>query len=563
MHGIGGLAAVEHGSQSKASSAVNRWRWLEPAAWCALALAVAWGVPVSHNELPRLTPDSTQYLSAADCLRALHHFDTYLLHYDTERSHGTIPAPLTWYPPGYPSAIALLSALGLSLESAALWISLVSFAMVTVGIFYLTRALCSSPWAARAGALCWIASSHALFFSEAALSEALFTLLGVAGALLMLRGLRPGEARGAARCWIGSVVLAGLSYWVRYAGALWIVAFLAIISWRAVLRKKGGPSRKTALAAAAAGLVTIGPIAIRNLLLAGDWKGGNNTPMVKPIGPFLRASAALPFHLLFGDAAWPRLRIALAVAAVSAAGLFVVLLTGMWKAPCPAKQAQPARSAAQIVVALAFIYSAGMAWIAFHSVVTYDTRMYLPVLPHLICLLAAGIGNAMPRAPKNGWQWPAALALTVCLVAAYCASNWISLAASPEDSLWATRQALRQPGTTGVSVEQRLVRELRDGEVIAATNGQLAGYALHHPALSLVSHNFSKIDWDDGTLRSQMVRFGASRLLVFRDPNLDPVLADSPLLSNLAQGRTTSWLDLESCSSAACVYRISARGALQ
>src|SRR5215469_8891031 len=236
MNRMAALATLEHASKSQ-SAAGAPWRWLEPAAWCALALTMASGVPNFHGELPRMTPDSTQYLSAAYSFRTLHHFDTYLPHNDTERSYGTIPAPLTWYPPGYPAAIAILSRFGLRVEAAALWISIVAFVAVTAGIVYLTRALCPSVWPARAAALCWIGSSHALFFSGAALSESLFTMLGVASVWLMHCGLRLGESlrarRGAACCWIGSAVAAGLSFWVRYAGALWIVACLSVIAWRA------------------------------------------------------------------------------------------------------------------------------------------------------------------------------------------------------------------------------------------------------------------------------------------------------------------------------------------
>lgn len=254
--------------------------WLEPVAWCALALAAACGGHSAGEQLPYVTPDSAQYLSAAQCLRTRHRFETNLLHYDTERSYGIVPAPLTWYPPGYPAAIAFLSTFGLGYELAALWISIASFVAVTAGVWQTMRMLDPSLWPARAAVVCWIASSQALFFSGAALSESLFTLFGVAIALLMLRG---SANRGAAWWWIGAAIVAGLSYWVRYAGALWVLASLGVIGARILLQKKQGPTPWTAAIAAAAALLVITPVMIRNVALVGDWRGGNNLAAVKPL----------------------------------------------------------------------------------------------------------------------------------------------------------------------------------------------------------------------------------------------------------------------------------------
>ena len=109
----------------------------EPTAWCVLALIVA-VVQLPHQGMrPRLENDSFQYLSAASQVRSTGQMATTLVHFDTERKHGVIPAPLTWFPPGYPIAIGAVSTLGLSFETSALLISVACFVLVTAGAWRL------------------------------------------------------------------------------------------------------------------------------------------------------------------------------------------------------------------------------------------------------------------------------------------------------------------------------------------------------------------------------------------------------------------------------------------
>src|SRR5436190_6520184 len=115
---------------------------LEPLAWCAVALVVALAAYWERGALPIITSDSTQYLSTARNLRLTHRIETSLVHFVTERSHGVIPAPLTTFAPGYPAAIAMVSmASGSNYETAGLWISMISFALVAGGIWRLVEML--------------------------------------------------------------------------------------------------------------------------------------------------------------------------------------------------------------------------------------------------------------------------------------------------------------------------------------------------------------------------------------------------------------------------------------
>jgi hypothetical protein len=495
-------------------------------------------------------------LSAAEHLRSDHRIETSLIHFNTERSHGTAPAPLTWFPPGYPAAIALVSLLGCGYETAALWISITSFALVTVGVWLLVRMLDPSRWVARAAVLCWLTNSHALFFSVAVLSESMFTFLGLAGLLFLLQADGCENNRRAGVCWVGSAVMAGLSYCVRYAGILWAVAFLTVLWAGIAFRRKGRPSWRVAIAATASAVLLIAPLMIRNLILVGDWRGGNNTPFSMPLREFAVTTPKLLFHLVFGDADSSQLWLPAAVVCIGLIGICIAAVTKAVKVAPPTPLPSPlSTTRGRIVLAVTIIYVAGIAAIALRSVISYRQRMFLPVLPHLAGLSTVGIAFMVRRLPTRAWQRWVGTGMLLCILASYVAANVVSRAATPPDGLQRTQEALLQRDGTGVSVKERLEQELQGGEVIAATNGQLLGYILRHPTLSLVDRRFGAVSWNEQLLRKEMTRFGARHLVVFRSGEFAPVVEESPFLSALANGHPAPWLQLVTSSRDICVYR--------
>ncbi len=530
----------------------KEWLRLEPIVWFCVALGVTLA-QIPSGGAPHIYSDSCQYLSAADHLRSAHRMETSLVHFDTERSHGTIPAPLTWFPPGYPAAIALVSLTGVSLESAALGISMAAFALAAGVLWYLMRALEASRWAAWAAVLCWLANSNAQTYSVAAMSESLFTLVGLAGVLVLVGLARKSDGVGIGVCRIGSVALVGLSYWIRYAGILWIAACLTIIwvdFWR---RKKGERFWGTAVAATGMAVVSILPLAIRNVMLVGDWRGGNNTPFsISPVRLAISGVRAF-IHTAVGDGTVRQLALAAAIALIGIAGFCVVALM---RAPkFPAVMPEPPRPAVGwwVVLAASSIYLGGIAAIAFRAVISYDSRMYLPVLPELIALFVAAVEVAIGR--QKGWLRAAGPGIAACLVLGYCVANALSGARGAADGFQETQRALMEADATGLSVERHLGRELEPGEAIAATNGQMAGYILKRRTLSLVGLPYGRMPWNEDTLRTEMSRFGTRYLLVFRNAALDPVVEQSQLLTALGGGQATPWLRLVSSTKGLCLYR--------
>jgi hypothetical protein len=478
---------------------------------------------------------------------------TSLVHFDTERSHGTIPAPLTWFPPGYPLAITGVSQLGYSHETAALLISVASFVFVAWALWRFVRIIDPSPWTARAAVLCWLVSSQAFFYSVSALSEAMFTMLGLASLLFLVCTEEMNNSVHVWMCWLGSAAMAGLSYWVRYAGILWVLGCLAFLVAQIVYGNNGKRSRRPAIAAIALLFLLVAPVMIRNVMLVGDWRGGNNTPAAMPLGKFAVDSAKLAFHLVLGDApirqlALPAVLIAIGVIGVCIVARYFLRTSVSWRMLLTKQE---------IVLAAFLLYTGGIAGIALRSVIEYAPRMFIPVLPHLIVLATCFVAFVLRHPSARSCPRWVHLTIVLCLLLGYTIGNFFSRALPEPDTFEKTEEALLQPDRTGRSVKDVLAHELEPNEVIASTNGQAAGYILAHPTLSLVGYPYDLTPWSEPVLHKQIDRFRARYLLVFRDAAYDPVVTESRFLRALAAGRTAApWLQLVIENPSICVYRV-------
>lgn len=536
-----------------------RWELLEPMLWCALALVVE-VVQLPPQRVPRLGNDSFQYLSAANQLRSTHRIATSLVHFETERSHGTIPAPLTTFAPGYPLAIAVVSAIGFSYERAALLISIGSFVLVAGGLWRLMRILDPSLWTARAAVLCWLSNSYALEYSASVTGEPLFTVFGLASLLFLAHAIEMDADAHNGICWIGSAAMAGASYWVRYAGVLWVFTFvvLLLVQIKAGSSKKK-PPRTAAIVSGALPLLLLMPLMVRNAVLVGDWKGGNNTPAAMPISRLVIDTPKILYHLILGDATISHLWFPMSFVIIGLIGVCVAgfRAKGAERLPSFRKLLSlfPPVTNTGVVLAAFLIYSSGITVIAVRSVISYSSRLFVPVLPHLIALLACGVAFLVRRLPAAAYS-RLAPAMSLCLLLGYCMGNYASRMSLGLDKYELTQQALLRPDATGRSIKQFLDRKLRPGDVIAATNGQAAGYALNHPTLSLVGRPYGLLSWTAPELRTELARFGATYLLVFRDARLDPVIEESPFLAALARGASPLWLRLAGFNGDIYVYRV-------
>ncbi|HEX6267629.1 MAG TPA: hypothetical protein VFZ81_12120, partial [Burkholderiales bacterium] len=116
--------------------------------WCLLAaLAILLRAQVAGG--PELGNDSYQYLVTAENWRLGEPAATSIVHFDPERTHGRIPAPVTTFPPGYPLLVALLSSAGLSGEQAGVLLSALATLALIAMFGRATAVLGVPPAAAR------------------------------------------------------------------------------------------------------------------------------------------------------------------------------------------------------------------------------------------------------------------------------------------------------------------------------------------------------------------------------------------------------------------------------
>jgi hypothetical protein len=474
---------------------------------------------------PRLSNDSYQYLSVADNLSAGRGISTDLVHFDVERAHGTVPAPLTTFAPGFPVALAALGAVGFPARAAGALVTLLAAAF-TVGLLGLAcSALGFEARVARLTLLGFAANANTLIYAEALTSEALFTLLLVAVVLCCLMA-EEASPRAAPFFSLAAGILAGCSYWVRYAGVLLVAGLAAALGLLLVVRR----TRRAfgALVAALAGaLPIVGAGFARNIRLTGGWRGGNNKIVHHPLVSIAHDTITSFVHLVLGDSVS---RLGRAAQALSVVGMVLALLA--WRR-------RPRGPGFLLVAVVAGVYALLMFYLGLTSVISYDTRMFFPILPLLLLAFAALVSP--PRAPRR-----AAQALAWASAAAYVLSGSLGFAASKHRSApdeVAARWAL--PAADGRPLGDWLVDRLRPGEPLVASDGQVTGYVLHRPVVSLLESEYSDAVWSEPEIAHTMERFHARFLILYTHPTSSGAAAvqrESPFLAGLVADKPATGL---------------------
>ena len=494
---------------------------------------------------PILGEDSYQYLSAAANLTDGHGLRTSILHYDVDRSTGTLPAPLTMWPVGYPVAIGSLHVLGVPLEAAAVLISALAFVALVPLFGAVARPLGLTPFATRLALLWLLANSWSAAFPAAAVSESLFTALIVGAVALCLRS----DAIADSRAWplLVAGVLLGLAYWVRFAGLLVLAGILTYFAVAAIVRRDRTSLRRLALIGLPAALL-IGAHAIRSLMLTGSWAGGHEKAASSTLPEVLKGLVASVHHLFFGSAATTQI----GVAEVTVIGGLLALGAAFVQAIRRPRQDGDfdVLLALGLLASVIAVYSAGLIYIGTSVAVTFDTRLFYPLLPVLILAMAAVFTIIERRVMAPGIRRQlrvAALAVT----AAYVLINGRSLAVAagplPHEAAAARLAAVRPWIDANVPGDATIV----------ASDGQATAYALHRPAVSLTHAALSDTMWTEQAVRDVMTTYHAGILILYPRADLEqnPVQAESAFLTAVLEGRLPDWLELASDSATARIYR--------
>jgi len=522
------------------------WRptWVELAGWCALAGILALAL-LAHTGTAAFRNDGYQYLSLADNIRHGNGIKTSIIYYDIERSPGTIPAPMTTFPPGYSILTAIVSMAGISPEISAVGISLLSFALLPL-IAGLTVPPGIRPWAFRTVMGLLAVNSSLLAMADSIATDALFTFVVAAAILCFSRAL--GTTKDSGLAWqICGWLLIGASYWIRYAGVFMVAGLIAFFSFEAVFRH--GRRTLLHLSTSILALGAVGANMTRNAAISGSWRGGVAKRGIH-LGLFsLRPLAVALYHALFGE---PKAKANMGILLV-AGGLAGLLFLAIrrWR---QLRGGKPKLAPAYWMLwVLILAYCAGMVYADSTMVISFNTRYLVPLLP-LLFLLAAYLLPAI----ESTAQKPVYLTCIALVLTGYFACHMRALIhyvpSVPHE------EVLRAFGG-GVSGGDDLTAwvnaNLPPGGVITATDGQATAYALRRPTLCVIDPLFTSEIWDRSRLLKEMQRFQSDYLIIY--PGLPaeaaPVQQESPLIRGLLAGRPSDGLQVAARNNSVIVLR--------
>lgn len=514
-------------------------------AGCVLA-AILGGVSFDGA---RLANDTAQYFSVADNLRAGRGPATSIIYYEEHYALGTVPAPQTVFPPGYPVAIALAAASGLATATAAFVVDLLSWVASIGLLFSIALARGHSPSRALGCAVAFACLALPWVYTHEMLSEPLFIALTLASTRC-LAGSRRQPAYGS---FLLAGVAASAAITVRYAGVFFAAAVAVVLAVELVRRR----SLRTLIH----GVAFAVPVAVttltlfwRNARLVGDFRGGNAHEVVKPIGDVLdtalkSAAALVGVGRRLGPAE---------LAALIALALVALL---MWRARGRVSLARDALAAAMrdraalLTAVYPLVSIAALLYLERVSSIGLDERMLVPLVPFafLFTLEAARGVNVGVRAPRRLAR------VTVAVVAlAYLAGQaHVARAAFEGPSRAAAiASALAEPlGETTVGDWLRARASVE--HPVLGNEPQLLGAVLERPVVGLTAPKYSPRTWTaDAALR--LIRaYGVEHVVLF--PHRVPpgsVEDRSPVLAELAAGTVPPWLVPVHVSGAVRVYRV-------
>jgi hypothetical protein len=498
----------------------------EVALWVVIG-AIA-GLVLSYTRPTELSNDSYQYLAVAENIANGRGIDTPLVHFDSERSEGRIPAPMTTFAPGYPIIVALSSLATRNFEHGARLISILSFASFAV----LMRALAGFAglrrgWTRFAIALLYT-NAFCLHMSTAVLSEPVFLLVSLTGLLLIAESVNglPGKWDLSRRLIIGQL-LVGVSYSIRYAG-IFVFASVLVHGLSMLVLLRNRRSLLYLLSSAISGTL-IACMMMRNVLLIGTWKGGDEKPVANPIFTVLSEYIRAQVHLLFGAHAvdgW-----AILAAGLSGAAILWGAITALRRRT---SRTAPLTPGASLLLIYGLVATAGLIYLGNASDIDLGPRMFFPLLPLYIvgALKVAEFGCGTANiAGKNAHYWQVMALLFIALY------GWVNLrefsAQRASTLLEDLHTSFAKPMANGRPLQEWIDVNIGKNETIAADAGQATGYLLRRPTLSLVESQYSSTRWDQETLTRQMRVFRARFLILNLNLGVkqDPVRSESEFLA--------------------------------
>lgn len=534
------------------STALWRPSFLETCGWCVLALLVALGT-LARFGTPGFGNDSYQYLSAADNIRAGKGIATSVIFFDAERAHGVIPAPLTTFPPGYPILIAAVSMIVVRPVVAAVGISVLSFVLLPF-VLRLAAPIGIRPWPFRSAVLLVIGNSQLLACATSVATEALFTFVAAAVIACFCRALV--ARKGSEAPWlISGWALAGLSYWIRYAGLFVIVGALVFFGVQFALQRSGRTSRH--LAAAILALAAVAANMARNVMVSGSWKGGvaKQGSHLVPAGlrdlwAAIRDVVLGVYHVVLGG--FVAVRVGFGEVLLGA-GLLVLLWLAI-RARTRSAERKSLLRLMKLIVGMMAVYCVAVAAANLTMVVSSGARYFVPLVP-LIGLLAVVWFSTFDVGSRGRTFRIASGALIVAGYLSIHARHWVAY--TPPAPHQEIVKAFAEPIAGGGDLSTWFHSNVAPAEVVTASNGQATAYVLHRPNLCLADPPYSTMVWTESAVFREMNRFKSSYLVLYTHlpAGFSPDQEESPFLRDLLYGKVPDWLYVAAQNGSVIVFR--------
>ena len=543
------VAGIDGGRRDEGTSRASILTWLVVTSALLVLRALTGGAA------PAIAHDSFQYLAVAEQALEGRIGQTSLVHFDAERSFGRVPAPMVTFPVGYPLLVAILGAAGFDLTTGALVVNVVCALICVVLLWWMTGTLGLPSWARHTVLGLTVVNGTLLLFATTASTEMLFTTVVLAGCALMLRAYF--SERVTLGTWAASGIAFGAAYHVRYAG-IFLVLGLGVVAVRHLIRRRRELLLGHVIAGATASLL-VGAGMVRNILLVGNWRGGNEKEVSNAFANVAVQTGRAINGLVLGPlTSSPDVTLVpRAVFALLVALLVVLLVARQRRTDAPSPLSPRARIFALDLLILVAVYCAFMFYAGLTTVISYGTRMFMPMIPLLALLIGAGLFRLTAPVPPSGAPLPPYRGALVTLLVGYFAFNLAALRIPGVDRASPVLDQLLTPTDTGATLRDVITRYASEGRTIVATNGQALGYQLDRPTVSLVGPHYSRTVWTEAAVRDVVSRYQAAALIVTAPNPLQPPSSDlipSAFIESLARGESPEWLRLVSRAGPVWVY---------
>lgn len=530
--------------------------------WCCIALLMVM-LSYRRGQGARFVEDSYQYLNVASNIASGDGVRTSIIHYDTERAHGAVPAAMTTFPPGYPALIATVTWFGGSSEFGGFFWAAAPYIALFPLMAWAAPLLGISTWSARVSLALMASSAQASFYSTAILSESLFTFLSCGSILLYIRheqerSHRPTEFSARRRLWLAAAAtaLASAAFLVRYAG---LFLFAASVFYNGIkcLRRRDRDSL-VSLGIVLGAAVPIGSVFARNVLLTGCWQGGNTKGVNNTVLPVFKAFGRAVVHILLGEDLELHRSTPLIVLALSAA-LLLCLTLGAWMRSGDSGRLRRPPAGIRLAALYVAVYCGAMIYLGVRSDITFNSRYFYPLTP-LIILLAAIFAD---RLSKNcGLREIDRAIVSVWVVAAVCLMVMNIQNSRVQTSRGVHRAIARWfdiPGDlNGPTLRRWFDSTVPADAVIVAAAGQPTAYALNRKTISLIKTNLSDVKWSEAAVHKLMQDYRARYLILYpSDGESAPEQRESLFLASLLNGAPPNWLTPAAGNDFVRIFRLS------